>query len=51
MTNGIKIILAIAGGLVLLCLVGAGVQTWRLDSAQDSIAAQAKDIDLSLIHI
>lgn len=45
MTNGIKMILAIASGLVLLCFVGAGVQTWRLDSAQDSIAAQAKDID------
>lgn len=45
MTNGIKIILAIAGGLVLLCLIGAGVQTWRLDKAQGSIAAQAKDID------
>lgn len=38
MTNGIKIILAIAGGLVLLCLIGAGVQTWRLNSAQSSIA-------------
>lgn len=38
MTNGIKIILAIAGGLVLLCLIGAGVQTWRLDKAQASIA-------------
>ncbi len=46
MTNGIKIILAIAGGLVLLCLIGAGVQTWRLNSAQNSIAKQAKDIDL-----
>lgn len=45
MTNGIKIILIIAGGLVLLCLIGAGVQTWRLDSAQDSIAKQARDID------
>lgn len=45
MTNGIKIILTIAGGLVLLCLIGAGVQTWRLDSAQDSIAKQARDID------
>lgn len=43
MTN--KIILAIAGMLVLLCLVGAGVQTWRLEKAQGSIAAQAKDID------
>jgi len=38
MTNVIKIILAIAGGLVLLCLIGAGVQTWRLDKAQASIA-------------
>ena len=38
MTNGIKIILAIAGGLVLLCLVGAGVQTWRLNSAQSRLA-------------
>lgn len=38
MTNGIKMILAIAGGLVLLCLIGAGVQTWRLNSAQSSIA-------------
>ena len=38
MTNGIKIILAIAGGLVLLCLIGAGVQTWRLNSAQSLIA-------------
>lgn len=38
MTNGIKIILTIAGGLVLLCLVGAGVQTWRLNSAQSRIA-------------
>ena len=46
MTNGIKIILVIAGGLVLLCLIGAGVQTWRLNSAQNSIAKQAKDIDL-----
>ena len=45
MTNGIKIILIIAGGLVLLCLIGAGVQTWRLDSAQDSIAKLARDID------
>lgn len=46
MTNGIKIILAVAGGLVLLCLIGAGVQTWRLAKAQSSIALQAKDIDL-----
>ena len=45
MTNGIKIILAIAGGLVLLCLFGAGIQTWRLGNAQDSIASQVKDID------
>lgn len=37
MTNGIKIILAIAGGLVLLCIIVAGVQTWRLDKAQGSI--------------
>lgn len=38
MTNGIKIILVIAGGLVLLCLIGAGLQTWRLTSAQSRIA-------------
>ena len=31
---------------MLLCLIGAGVQTWRLNSAQSSIAKQAKDIDL-----
>ena len=37
MTNGIKIILAIAGGLVLLCIIVAGVQTWRLDKAQGSM--------------
>lgn len=45
MTNGIKIILVIAGGLVLLCLIGAVIQTWRLDKAKGSIAAQAKEID------
>ena len=45
MTNGIKIILAIAGGLILLCIIVAGVQTWRLGNAQDSIASQVKDID------
>ena len=38
MTNGIKIILALAGALLLLCLIGAGVQTWRLNKAQSSLA-------------
>ena len=45
MTNGIKIILAIAGGLILLSHNGAAKQTWRLGNAQDSIASQVKDID------
>ena len=44
MTNGIKIILAIAGGLVFLCLVGAGVQTWRLNSAQSRLALVTKEL-------
>lgn len=38
MTTGIKIILTIAGGLVLLLLIAALVQTWRLDMARGSIA-------------
>lgn len=41
MTKGIKIILAIAGVLVLLSLIAALVQTWRLDNAQASITRVA----------
>ena len=38
MIDGIKIVLAIVSALLLLVLILAGVQTWRLDKAQGSIA-------------
>lgn len=44
MTTTIKAVLALAGALLLLLLIAAGVQTWRLGDAQASIASQAKDM-------